>query len=154
MIDPLFEGFNGCIFAYGATGTGKTYTMLGNEENPGLITFCLNDIFDWKNIFSDQYEIKIKVSYVEVYNEYIRDLLTPKENKFSCSLWDDPIKGVKIAGVSKIEVTETSSIMKLLLVGNQRRTTESTNANEFSSRSHAIFQIKISLIPKIKNIYV
>lgn len=77
--------------------------MLGNDQIPGLIKLCLRDIFKLKNQMED-YEVKIKVSYVEIYNEYIRDLLISKDNKTYCSLRDDPIKGVTVAGASKIEV--------------------------------------------------
>lgn len=84
--------------------------MLGNDEVPGLITLCLNHIFEKKQQLSEK-KVHIKVSYVEIYNEYIRDLLIPKENKTYCSLRDDPIKGVTIAGANCVEVDEPENIM-------------------------------------------
>ena len=83
------------------------------------------------------FDIKMKLSYVEIYNEQIKDLLDNKENK-KCSLRDDPLGGVNLSNVLKIDVSDTKKIMKLLWTGNVRRTTEATNANKTSSRSHAI----------------
>ena len=94
----------------------------------------------------------VKVSYVEIYNENIRDLLSPKENSKYLDLRDDPLKGVTIAGATEIIVENVDQVMNLLHMGNKRRTTESTNANQTSSRSHAVFQITLTMLPKTKAI--
>jgi kinesin family protein 18/19 len=147
------KGYNGCVFAYGATGTGKTYTMLGGVNQPGLCNLTLKDIFAKINspeFSEDRYEIK--VCYIEIYNEAIRDLLVPKDNANYLDLRDDPIKGVMIAGANEVEVSDTEEIINLLHQGNRRRTTEATNANQTSSRSHAVFQVIVYSSPKSKNI--
>lgn len=149
LIDPLLKGYNGCVFAYGATGTGKTYTMLGNANTPGLSSLSLKEIFEKIDAKTDTQNV-VKVSYVEIYNENIRDLLSPRENSKYLDLRDDPLKGVTIAGATEIIVENVDQVMSLLLMGNNRRTTESTNANETSSRSHAVFQISIVMSQKIK----
>lgn len=136
LVDSLFLGYNGCVFAYGATGTGKTFTMMGDETHKGMIQICLEDIFLKKRQRENQAQIDIKVQYVEIYNEHIKDLL--EEDKKYCNLREDPIKGVVVQGAKKISVNETRSIMELLIQGNKRRSTEFTNANEASSRSHAV----------------
>ena len=92
------------------------------------------------------------MSYVEIYNEQIRDLLIPKENGAYLELRDDPIKGVTLAGATEITVDSVEEVMNLLIQGNRQRTTEATNANQTSSRSHAVFQINLSIAPKSKNI--
>ena len=153
LIEPLLNGYNGCVFAYGATGTGKTYTMLGDSEKPGLCNLSLEEIFI-KIDNKTETENLVQVSYVEIYNENIRDLLSPKENGKYLDLRDDPLKGVTIAGATEIIVENVEQVMNLLFMGNKRRTTESTNANETSSRSHAVFQISMVMTPKTKGIKV
>lgn len=106
------NGYNGCVFAYGATGTGKTFTMLGNSQQPGLCNLTLKDIFSKINspeCRNDKYEVK--VCYVEIYNEAIRDLLVPKDNANYLDLRDDPLKGVLIAGANEVEVRDTEEVM-------------------------------------------
>ena len=133
--------------------------MLGNGALPGLCNLTLKDIFakiQSPEFKEDRYEIK--VCYVEIYNEAIRDLLVPKESAGYLELRDDPIKGVLIAGANEVHVTETEEvgaahqIINLLHQGNRRRTTEATNANLTSSRSHAVFQVIVYSTPRSKNI--
>lgn len=142
LIQPVTEGFNACVFAYGTTGSGKTYTMIGYKENPGNSVLIIDDMFN--TIMKDEDNVyELKVSYVEIYNEIIRDLLVVKSKETYLDLRDDPIKGVQLAGVKEYKVTNSNEVMKLLTEGNKRRTTEATNANQTSSRSHAIFQIHV-----------
>ncbi len=96
-------------------------------------------------------EYELKVSYVEIYNEVIHDLLVHNSKDTYLELRDDPIKGVTIAGVTETKVEDSKHVMNLLLQGNKRRTTESTNANQTSSRSHAAFQIAVSSKSRIKS---
>lgn len=98
------------------------------------------------------YVYDIRVCYVEIYNEYIKDLLNSEKNAEYLDLRDDPLKGVTIAGAVEMKVQNVEQIMKLLYQGNKRRTTEATNANEASSRSHAIFQVQVIGKPRTKNI--
>ena len=137
----MFNGYNSCVFAYGATGTGKTHTMLGNKDSndKGIIYMCLQEIFERKKKMQKNYDVKLTVSYVEIYNENIRDLLVKNTKGKYLSLRDSASKNVKIAGAKVIQVENTEDIMNLLYQGNERRKTESTGANKVSSRSHAIF---------------
>lgn len=143
LIQPITKGFNAWVFAYGTTGSGKTYTMIGTKEKPGNSVLIIDDMF--KAIKDDfEFDYELKVSYVEIYNEIIRDLLVVKSKETYLDLRDDPIKGVQIAGVKEYMVKNSNEIMKLLHEGNKRRTTEATNANQTSSRSHAILQIQVN----------
>ena len=152
LIEPLFKGYNGCVFAYGATGTGKTHTMIGNDDLPGLINLSLAEIFERKQEMEINMDVSVKISYVEIYNENIRDLLTDKKKgKYLC-LRDCPIKGVTLARATFIEVDEVEEVMSYLHKGNRKRTTEATNANAFSSRSHAVFQIYVTMADKNKKV--
>jgi len=152
LIHPVLNGYNACMFAYGTTGTGKTYTMLGYQEVPGIMVLTIKDMFETiKNTYHDR-EFSIIISYVEIYNETIRDLLVPSSGYLE--LRDDPVKGTAIAGVTEHRAESTEQIMNLLFLGNKRRTTEATNANQTSSRSHAILQINVNSKPKTKNIHV
>ena len=96
----------------------------------------------------------VKVSYVEIYNENIRDLLAAKDNSKYLDLRDDPLKGVTLAGATEIIVENAEQVMSLLLMGNRRRTTEATNANQTSSRSHAVFQVSLVMTPWTKGVRV
>jgi kinesin family protein 18/19 len=158
LIHPVLNGFNGCVFAYGATGTGKTHTMLGATATSGLCSLALKDIYSTSAEAEYQdYIFNVKVCYVEIYNEAIRDLLDGSKSNKYLDLRDDPNKGIEIAGVSEIEVKSEKEvvyaheILTLLHQGNKRRTTEATNANQTSSRSHAIFQVLIGKTEKSKN---
>lgn len=143
LIGSVSIGYNACVFAYGTTGSGKTHTMLGNDDNVGISVLTIQSMFTHiQNDTERKYDIK--VSYVEIYNEFIRDLLVVNKKDTFLDLRDDPIKGVMIAGVTEFQVVDTKQVLKLLLAGNRRRTTEATNANETSSRSHAILQIQVS----------
>ena len=111
--------------------------MTGNSETPGIMYLIIKDMF--KMILQNtEKSYEIRVSYVEIYNEIIRDLLVPNSKDTYLDLRDDHIKGVQLAGVTEFSVQEPKEIMDLLVTGNKRRTTESTKANLTSSRSHAI----------------
>jgi len=152
----VLNGFNATVFAYGPTGTGKTYTMIGNQDTfglkynlPYLSVLAIRDIFYYIDKDPDM-KYDVIITYVEIYNEMIRDLLVPASGYLE--LRDDPEKGVVMAGVTEFKAESTEQVMNLLLIGNRRRTTEATNANLTSSRSHAVFQINISKTSKTKNI--
>ena len=153
LVDPLFKGYNGCVFAYGPTGTGKTHTMIGNGNVMGLCSLSLKEIFE-KKAECHEFEVAINVSYVEIYNEQIRDLLTSQVKDNYLDLREDPIKGVSLTGATEFKVDSVDEVMTLLFQGNKRRTTEATNANQTSSRSHAVFQISVSLNPRSRDINI
>jgi kinesin family protein 18/19 len=148
LVHPALSGINACVFAYGPTGSGKTYTMLGGQEDPGIAILTIREMFKQIQASPDKlYDIKI--SYVEIYNEAIRDLLNPSNNYLD--LRDDPLRGVVIAGVTEFSAESTEQVMNLLSTGNKRRTTEATNANQTSSRSHAIFQVSLAQRDRIQS---
>ena len=104
LIPSVIKGYNACVFAYGTTGSGKTYTMTGLPQQPGIMFLILRDLFHTvKNETERQFEIKM--SYVEIYNEVIRDLLLPNAKDTYLDLRDDPEKGVVISGVTEFLVT-------------------------------------------------
>lgn len=146
VIDAVCDGINACVFASGATGSGKTYTMLGEEDSPGVMMRALEALFARLGEFSN---INIKCSFVEIYNEVVRDLLVDMVEGqpvlASLEIRDDPVTGMTVVhGTTEIEgLRDIYSMMELLHVGNSRRTTEPTAANETSSRSHAILQVVI-----------
>ena len=131
------QGYNASVFAYGATGAGKTYTMLGTEENPGIMMNSIEELFKAIEVYSAERDYKLKVSYIEVYNELIKDLLNGDKSD-SLDLREDSDKGVCVAGVTEIMTTNPEEIMKYIIQGNKARTKERTDANEASSRSHAV----------------
>ncbi len=142
LIEGVVNGFNATVFAYGATGAGKTYTMLGNERNPGIMPLTLKELFNKINSYPNR-EYNVKLWYLEIYNENIRDLLS-NNNESNLDLREDQNKGIIVSGITEIKATSSEHILNILKKGNKNRTTESTNANETSSRSHAILQIMVS----------
>jgi kinesin family protein 18/19 len=150
LVPSVINGYNACVFAYGTTGSGKTHTMTGNINSLGLNVHVLRELFITTS-HSKEKVFEIKMSYVEIYNEVIRDLLLPNCKDTYLDLRDDPDKGVVLAGVTEFIVTEPNEVINLLTIGNRRRTTESTQANAESSRSHAICQIMLVTKDKIKN---
>ncbi len=141
LIEGVVNGFNATVFAYGATGAGKTYTMLGNEENPGIMPLTLKELFNKINYYNNR-EYTVKLWYLEIYNENIRDLLSNNDNYLD--LREDPNKGIIVSGITELNASSSEKILNILKKGNKNRTTEATNANETSSRSHAILQILVS----------
>ena len=143
LIDQVVQGFSATIMAYGATGSGKTYTMVGKGENTGIMIRSIRDLF--KIINNAQNKMySIKISYVEVYNEILKDLLVDKA-KSPPELRTDPKKGVVLQGAENKKVLSEEEAFKLINMGNKRRTEKQTDKNQFSSRSHAILQIYLEI---------
>lgn len=115
--------------------------MLGNEDNPGIMPLTLQELFNKIEEYSSEREYKVKLWYIEIYNENIRDLLSNTDEYLD--LREDPNKGISIANISELNVTSCKDIMQILKKGNKNRTQEATNANETSSRSHAILQVVV-----------
>ncbi|CAK9150596.1 unnamed protein product [Ilex paraguariensis] len=141
-IAGVIQGLNATVFAYGSTGSGKTYSMVGTQDDPGLMVLSLHTIFDLikKDNSSDIFEVSC--SYLEVYNEVIYDLL--EKSAGHLELREDPEQGIVVAGLRCIKVKSADKILELLNSGNSRRKTESTGANETSSRSHAVLEITVT----------
>ncbi|TFJ85980.1 hypothetical protein NSK_002800 [Nannochloropsis salina CCMP1776] len=139
IVSSVLQGFNGTIFAYGQTSSGKTYTMVGDETGgeEGVLHLAARDIFRLISETNDR-DFLLRVSFVEIYNENIRDLLDPETP--SLSIREDPRKGVYLEAHESI-ITDFDSIMTALKTGSRHRRVESTAMNERSSRSHTIFRM-------------
>ncbi|XP_078069141.1 kinesin-like protein KIF3B isoform X2 [Mustelus asterias] len=144
LVDSVLQGFNGTVFAYGQTGTGKTYTMQGiwaEPEKRGIIPNSFEHIFTHISRSQDQ-QYLVRASYLEIYQEEIRDLLNKDENK-KLELKEKPETGVYIKDLSSFVTKNVKEIEHVMNVGNQTRSVASTNMNEYSSRSHAIFVVTV-----------
>ncbi|XP_038579851.1 kinesin-like protein KIF1A isoform X2 [Micropterus salmoides] len=144
MLLHAFEGYNVCIFAYGQTGAGKSYTMMGKQDvkdQQGIIPLLCEDLFTKINDNTDNsMSYSVEVSYMEIYCERVRDLLNPK-NKGNLRVREHPLMGPYVEDLSKLAVTSYNDIQDLMDSGNKARTVAATNMNETSSRSHAVFNI-------------
>ncbi|KAM6920971.1 kinesin-like protein KIF1A isoform 8-T8 [Xenentodon cancila] len=144
MLLHAFEGYNVCIFAYGQTGAGKSYTMMGKQDvkdQQGIIPLMCEDLFTKISDNTDNsMSYSVEVSYMEIYCERVRDLLNPK-NKGNLRVREHPLMGPYVEDLSKLAVTSYNDIQDLMDSGNKARTVAATNMNETSSRSHAVFNI-------------
>ncbi|XP_077444270.1 kinesin-like protein KIF18A [Stigmatopora argus] len=138
VLDGVMNGFNCTVFAYGSTGSGKTHTMLGTPNDPGVMYRTLKDLFKRMDDAKEEKEFSVAVSYLEVYNEQIRDLLA---NAGPLAVREDNVKGVVIQGLTLHQPKTAENILQALDSGNRNRTQHPTDMNASSSRSHAVFQI-------------
>ncbi|XP_049716965.1 kinesin-like protein KIF18B [Elephas maximus indicus] len=138
ILDGFLQGYNCSVFAYGATGAGKTHTMLGREGDPGIMYLTTMELYRRLEAHQEEKRFEVLISYQEVYNEQIHDLLEPKG---PLAIREDPDKGVVVQGLSFHQPTSAEQLLEMLTRGNRNRTQHPTDANATSSRSHAIFQI-------------
>lgn len=147
IIDSVLDGFNGTIFAYGQTSSGKTHTMQGPDisdvENQGIIPRMVRTIFNRIETASENIEFTVKISMCEIYNERIKDLMDP--TKDNLKIHEEKSKGVYIQDVTEIYCSEEGEIYALMKQGNANRATTATLMNDVSSRSHALFILTISM---------
>ena len=147
IVDSVLEGYNGTIFAYGQTGTGKTYTMEGvrsQPENRGIIPNSFAHIFGHIAKAEKGTNFLVRISYMEIYQEMIRDLLAKdKDQHKRLELKEHPDTGVYVKDLSKYVVDSADDLDRLMTLGNKNRVVGKTNMNEHSSRSHAIFSMTI-----------
>uniref|UniRef100_A0A3Q2QDG9 Kinesin-like protein n=1 Tax=Fundulus heteroclitus TaxID=8078 RepID=A0A3Q2QDG9_FUNHE len=142
LLDNAFMGYNACIFAYGQTGSGKSYTMMGSAEHPGLIPRLCSSLFSRTVQEAREGEtFTVEVSYMEIYNEKVRDLLDPKGSRQALRVREHNVFGPYVDGLSRLAVACYKDIESLMSEGNKSRTVAATNMNEESSRSHAVFNI-------------
>uniref|UniRef100_A0A671P5G2 Kinesin-like protein n=1 Tax=Sinocyclocheilus anshuiensis TaxID=1608454 RepID=A0A671P5G2_9TELE len=141
LIEGLISGYNATVFAYGPTGCGKTYTMLGTDREPGIYVRTLNDLFKAIEETSDDMQYNVSMSYLEIYNEMIRDLLNPSSGFLD--LREDSKGEIQVAGITEVSTINAREVMELLMKGNKQRTQEPTAANQTSSRSHAVLQVGV-----------
>ncbi|KAL2083296.1 hypothetical protein ACEWY4_021069 [Coilia grayii] len=140
VLEDAFEGYNACILAYGQTGSGKSYTMMGNAGDVGLIPRICEGLFSRITHLSqaDHTSFHTAVSYLEIYKERVRDLLSEGR---CLRVREHPVEGPYVEGLSTPQVHSYSDVEKLMEKGNGSRVTASTAMNDTSSRSHAIFTI-------------
>ncbi|XP_063103465.1 kinesin-like protein KIFC3 isoform X6 [Cavia porcellus] len=144
LITSCIDGFNVCIFAYGQTGAGKTYTMEGTLENPGINQQALQLLFSEVQEKASDWEYTITVSVTEIYNEVLRDLLgTEPQEKLEIRLCPDGSGQLYVPGLTEFRVQSVDDINKVFEFGHNNRTTEFTNMNEHSSRSHALLIVTV-----------
>ncbi|XP_069117380.1 kinesin-like protein KIF16B isoform X2 [Argopecten irradians] len=142
VVASAYDGYNACVFAYGQTGSGKSYSMMGSHDDPGLIPRICQELFS--RITDGDTSFKAEVSYLEIYNEKVRDLLkhsSASKPMHSLRVREHPKLGPYVQDLSKHTVCDYDDIKALMDRGNSIRTTAATNMNDTSSRSHAIFTI-------------
>ncbi|XP_046543920.1 kinesin-like protein KIF18A [Haliotis rubra] len=149
ILDGLLEGYNCSVFAYGATGAGKTHTMLGSETHPGVMYHTMIDLYERIANLKDEKTCDVAISYLEVYNEQIQDLLLPRG---SLPIREDPKSGVIVPGLSLHKPKNAEELLYMLQFGNKNRSQHPTDANAESSRSHAVFQVFVRQKDRTANI--
>lgn len=138
LVLATLQGYHASVFAYGQTSTGKTYTMTGSNEHPGIVPQAINEVFDYINNSQDAREYLIRVSYLEIYNEQIIDLLSSTPSSIRLMEGRD---GVVVRGCREEVVTTPEEVFHFLKKGESRRQVGSTNMNKHSSRSHTIVRL-------------
>lgn len=141
LIDQLMNGYNCSVFVYGATGAGKTYTMVGSPETPGITYLTMQKLFQRLGELESERKFEIGISYLEVYNEQVMNLLSKQG---PLNLREDA-GGVVVSGLQLQQIHTADELLELLALGNKNRTQHPTDANAESSRSHAIFQVHIRM---------
>eukprot|EP00754_Rhynchopus_humris_P006962 Rhum_TRINITY_DN13286_c0_g1::Rhum_TRINITY_DN13286_c0_g1_i1::g.58123::m.58123/K17914/KIF13; kinesin family member 13 len=166
-LNNAWEGYNACVFAYGQTSSGKTYTMMGTKSEPGIIPRLCRTLFEKVEVVLEQQEqkgnrktVKVQVSFMEIYNEQVKDLLRPTEKapKVYQSRFDErpigeyqnlrvrnhPLHGPFVEGITKKDVDSWRECVDIIRLGTTARSSAATQMNDTSSRSHAIFQLWIT----------
>jgi len=147
VIDKLMEGYNGTIFAYGQTSSGKTFTMEGpdvidSDDKKGIIPRMMSYLFETILNSSEHIEFNVKVSFLELYNEKLQDLLDPRKNNLQIK--EDKAKGIFVQDATEIYVTSAEQMKQVHKSGFESRTIAATRMNERSSRSHSIFVVAVN----------
>ncbi|GFG34639.1 hypothetical protein Cfor_03711 [Coptotermes formosanus] len=142
LVSGVLMGYNATVFAYGATGSGKTYTMVGNTQQPGIMVRALNDLFQSVQESKHPEQYTVTMSYLEIYNENIRDLLNPSSG-FLELREDSRGRNIQVTRLSEVSTSSAEEVMHLLQKGNRARTVEPTAANKTSSRSHALLSVTV-----------
>lgn len=143
LLDSVLDGYNATVFAYGATGCGKTHTISGTPEDPGVIFLTMKELYEKIDALSDTKVFDVSLSYLEIYNETIRDLLNPLTQCKNLVIREDANNKISVANLSSHRPYSVEEVMELILQGNRNRTSSPTEANATSSRSHAVLQINV-----------
>ncbi|XP_047479643.1 uncharacterized protein LOC125032518 [Penaeus chinensis] len=148
LVDTLLNGYNCSVFAYGATGAGKTFTMLGKPDCPGITFLTLMELYRRIEELKEEKSCEVGISYLEVYNETVRDLLNPGK----ALNVQETGQHIQVQGLSFHKPKDADSLMQMLACGNQNRSQHPTDANAESSRSHAVFQIFVRQQDRTANV--
>ena len=146
IVDSIFQGYNGTVFAYGQTGCGKTFTMMGIVDNPelkGIIPNAFSHIFGFIKTEGESKKFLVRCSFVEIYNEEVIDLLVNNSKKLD--IREDPKKGTFVRDLTYITLKDTEDIQKCLDKGNKNRHVGATSMNDQSSRSHSLFTVYLEI---------
>ncbi|KCV72817.1 hypothetical protein H696_00395 [Fonticula alba] len=157
VLRNAMEGYNACIFAYGQTGSGKSYSMMGTDSEPGIVPRICEALFAIMSGTSslpflpavdpastETVNYKIEVSYIEIYNENVKDLLNPTQAGHNLKVREHPSLGPYVQGLTKFVVSSPEEFYRIMEMGNKTRTVASTLMNATSSRSHAIFSVEFT----------
>lgn len=144
LLDSVLDGYNATVFAYGATGCGKTHTITGTPQQPGIIFLTMQELFEKIGERSQDKTTELSLSYLEIYNETIRDLLVTGGSKQGLTLREDSNQAVTVSGLTSHHPKDVQEVMDMIVQGNQYRTVSPTEANAASSRSHAVLQINVA----------
>ncbi|KAI3505372.1 hypothetical protein L1887_27484 [Cichorium endivia] len=150
IVSAAIGGFNGTVFAYGQTNSGKTHTMRGSSVEPGVIPLAVHDLFDMIQQEMDR-EFLLRMSYMEIYNEEINDLLAPEHRKLQ--IHESIERGIFVAGLKEEIVTSPKQVLEFMDFGEAHRHIGETNMNLHSSRSHTIFRMIIESRDKAEDEY-
>ncbi|RXW21176.1 hypothetical protein EST38_g4689 [Candolleomyces aberdarensis] len=149
LLNGVLDGYNATVFAYGATGCGKTHTISGTESDPGVIYLTMADLFQRIEDRKEEFITEVAVTFLEIYNEEIRDLLAEPSSHIprgGLAIRED--KTVKVVGLTELKPNSAEEVKEIVLLGNQRRTQSPTLANATSSRSHAVLQVYVTQSPR------
>ncbi|KAG9025239.1 kinesin-like protein Klp5 [Tulasnella sp. JGI-2019a] len=151
LLDGLLDGFNATVFAYGATGCGKTHTISGTEEDPGIIYLTMAELFSKIEEKQDDMMVEVSLSFLEIYNEEIRDLLSEPGTtapRGGLQMREDKANRIAVSGLVELRPKTADEVKEFVIAGNARRTQSPTHANQTSSRSHAVLQINVAQTPR------
>ncbi|GAA5995081.1 uncharacterized protein JCM10292_004526 [Rhodotorula paludigena] len=146
LVGHVMDGFHSTVFAYGATGCGKTHTISGSPTQPGIVFLIMKDLFARIASRSDEIDFSLNVSYLEIYNETIKDLLAPESGVLQ--LRDNSDGTATPAGLSSKEPANAHDVVEWITLGNTNRSVNATEANATSSRSHAVLRVTVTQKPK------
>lgn len=150
LLNSILDGFNATVFAYGATGCGKTHTISGSIDQPGVIFLTMQELFAKIEELQDSKIVDVSLLYLEIYNETIRDLLSPETPFKKLVIREDAMQKISVSNLSSHKPTSVDEVMDLIMFGNSNRTSSPTEANLTSSRSHAVLQINV--IQRLKSV--
>lgn len=145
VVEQVTRGLSCCIFAYGQTGTGKTFTMLGNLADPaqhGIVARAVSETLS--RLHASYADVRVRMTYMELYNENLEDLFAPETDKKALRLVDDPVRGTVCHGLSEVVVTDTEQVMSLLSEAESRCRVSETKMNKMSNRAHRVLTLLAS----------